>query len=111
MWQPSSPGLSKASDAILCCCEQVIQLTEELLREAIEAEGASGAATAAVAAAAAAAPQPEVVAAPVQPSTNDPAALGSAPPPVSLPSMLPASVADQIRRAQVRGCLVSHHSM
>ncbi|PNH12932.1 Survival of motor neuron-related-splicing factor 30 [Tetrabaena socialis] len=74
---------------------EVIQLTEELLRDTLAA--AAGPAVAA------AAPVADVAAAAAGPS--GPVARIITPPELNLPAILPASVADQIRKAQVRAAL------
>ncbi len=70
---------------------QVIQLTQDLLKDAREQQqGAGSSATAALSNAAASGEAPKIV----------------APPQLHLPSILPASVAEQIKKAQVRAAIL-----
>ncbi|PNW87044.1 hypothetical protein CHLRE_02g106550v5 [Chlamydomonas reinhardtii] len=90
---------------------EVIQLTEELLKDALEQQRAAGAAVAGLSAAAAAAVAAGVAGA--EAAAGEAAAAADAnpvakivtPPELNLPAILPASVADQIRKAQVRAAL------
>ncbi|KAG2454532.1 hypothetical protein HYH02_000379 [Chlamydomonas schloesseri] len=85
---------------------EVIQLTEELLKDALEQQRAAAAAgagpsAATVAAVAAGVAGAEAAAA----AASNPVAKIVTPPELNLPAILPASVADQIRKAQVRAAL------
>ncbi|KXZ56279.1 hypothetical protein GPECTOR_1g244 [Gonium pectorale] len=85
----------------------VIQLTEELLRDALEQQRqalSAGAAEASTSAAVAAA-LPGVVDAAAAGPSGGPVARIVTPPELNLPAILPSSVAEQIRRAQVRAAL------
>jgi len=87
---------------------EVIALTEDLLKDARQQhEAASAAAGTAAPSASAVAP---AVAGTSAASTSLPVAQIVTPPALNLPSILPASVAEQIRKAQVRAALLGQAS-
>ncbi|GLC35098.1 hypothetical protein PLESTM_000279300 [Pleodorina starrii] len=81
---------------------QVIQLTEELLKDALEQQRLSGGAALAAGASSA---EALVATAEEQAGTAGPVAKIVTPPELNLPAILPASVAEQIRKAQIRAAL------
>mmetsp|Transcript_28047 Transcript_28047/g.75770 ORF Transcript_28047/g.75770 Transcript_28047/m.75770 type:complete len:326 (-) Transcript_28047:669-1646(-) len=88
---------------------EVIQLTEDLLKEAADTEAQAAVAPAPAPGAGLpgpSAPSIPAAAAPAAagPSSSTPAAIVT-PPQLNLPSILPASVAEQIRKAQIKAAL------
>ncbi|KAG2484619.1 hypothetical protein HYH03_016573 [Edaphochlamys debaryana] len=82
---------------------EVINLTEELLKDALEQQRIAGGAAASTSAAAVLGAA--AAAASAGAAASGPIAKIVTPPELNLPSILPASVADQIRKAQVRAAL------
>eukprot|EP00955_Chlamydomonas_euryale_P104141 365542-Chlamydomonas_euryale.AAC.27 len=92
-----------------CACllgRQVIQLTTDLLKDAQQAHAASEAANSVGAASSSGATASSAIAGPPQSSLPPPSSQIVTPPLLALPSILPASVAEQIRKAQVRAAVL-----